>query len=243
MSTVKVNMQVGGIADVRKAFRSVKDVVRDAEQVASKEAARAATQRQKIQADLAKERIRAEGSVSKEFVRMATAETRAAERAAQARVRATESANKAIQRSADQTAKYLERVQLNSAKSAGRIALQQAKEEERAATAKQRAFKSNVRTYGGAAVTGISKVANFGMKAAGVIGAVGGGFTLADTVQRSFASDRAAANLANSLFDPDTKKRFSATKLKGLASHVRRRVGHRQGRVDGRRSVLCLEKQ
>lgn len=240
-------MQVGGIAEVRKAFRTVKDTVVDLEKTASREAVAAAKRREKaaekesqLRIKLAhkekQERVRLEASVDKEFGKLLLHQTKVAEKAANDRAKSEEQANRRIQRDADATAKYLERVRLNSAKAAGRIAAKEAadahratakaaREAEVAAKKRERAIQSGLSTYGGAAMRGIGNVAGMGIRLAGAGMALGGGFAVADAAKTFMGAEAASIDFANSLRVSSEGKSYSNRALMGMASNIQGESG------------------
>ena len=252
MAVARVNMQVGGIANVRNACRSVKEVVSNMEQSASKEAARSAAARDKLQAKLAHERIKSEERVSKEFLRLAGVEAKAAamlsrekirlaDKTARERVKAEEKANREIQRSATQTAKYLQDVRHRSAQQAGRDAAKAASDASREASTRARALGGEKRGLFGAAGRGLGAVAGTALRLGGTVAALGGGFAAVDVVRNQMSNEAAAIALSNSAYQPGDKKRFSSRKLLESASRVQGDTGVDKGEIlRGLQSYVAL---
>ena len=187
-NAVKIEFQVGGIARVSQAFRSVEQAVVRAEQASLKSTKQTSNERVKI-AGLEEKRR------EKEFEKLA----KTAAKWEQQSVKDTEKAEKEKVRIAERSAKYMDTVRHNSALAAGRYAEQVVRQEEAAAKRIQSTRARIARTVGGTVSGTLGKLGNAAVNMGGAALALGGGFGIADTVQKSFAAQRSAAQLVNAV--------------------------------------------
>ncbi len=138
----------------------------------------------------------------REAEKVARAEAMAVERGARDRVRAMQRADDAVKRIRDQSVRDTERAEAQKNASAAKWVRQRERE---SATTRQRM----VNAVGGAAAsgfrTGLGRAAQATQQVAGTVLGLGGGFSVADSVQRSSHSAGMAADIANSGWMPNTK--------------------------------------
>lgn len=224
MANVSINMRVGGIAEVRKAFKSVRDIVKEQEQGMARDAQRLTELRVKLASKEKVELGKAAASVDKEWAKFALHRQKRDDRAADERAKGEKRANDEIKRDAQRTADHLHRIRLNSSRQAGRIAAQEVRDAEVAAKKRHRAMEGVLRTGVGAVGRGIGNVAGMGIRLAGAGMALGGGFTVADAVNRYMGAENASQNLSNSL-RISTGKSYSNTALMKMATKMQGETG------------------
>lgn len=238
MANVRIDMQVGGIREVRSAFKSVRDSVSDLERQSMREAERAAKARAKATEREARQRIRdfekaakdqvkADASAAKQTERILKDATRAADRDARERVRIEERAQRDRVKAAKDASREMLRAEKAAAQESARThraAAQAAAKTEREATMRSRALGRDRMDMVGAAGRGFRNAAGGIMRLAGATMAIGGGFAVADVVQRSLGSEAASIGLANSMYNPsDTTQRMVDGRRMSQAEYLRSR--------------------
>ena len=115
-------------------------------------------------------------------------------------------------RSAEEAARNIHRIKERSATMAGQLAAKQARDEKRVAdrtkhineTQDRRSKEHFARGVGGAVVTGAGagarRVAGLTQQTAGIVGQLGGGFSIADAVQQQQALNKQAVTMSNAAF-------------------------------------------
>jgi hypothetical protein len=193
---VQFSIVAGGIDQVQEAFRSVADMA------------------DKFAQDVSKS-LSSIGKAAKSSGKKATTEV---ERAGQEQAKAVAKSAKTQISEASKLANRMARIKEASATLAGRIAVQQANAEERAAkqtskalereagkqakatakAAKAKALASEGfrNKLGGAFGGAVSSALGTAGKVVGAIGALGGGFTIADAVSGQLSAEKAAANFS-----------------------------------------------
>lgn len=209
MQPIIVSFQVAGIDQVNRAFRSVEDAILRSERSQTAIALRGAAERTRSAQTEAQRREREFAKLSKDAEKWVKEEQKAAEKAEKEKTRATEKEGRERARLFNQEAKEAERAQ--------RAAIRQfeSSEAEKTRIAEQanRKRQEFARTIAGAAGQGVR--AGIG-RVAGITGSIastalqlGGGFSIADSMQRSVSAAGMAADIANSGFNPNSKIAFN----------------------------------
>jgi hypothetical protein len=214
---------VGQIANIRKAFDDVDKLMVRAEKSVAARAGRGARERVAIAKRGAREEADAHVRATEQWTKArqriidnsakyagriaaqeASKEVREKERAEQKKTQLAEHAERERTRSAERWARQRERIQTNSAVAAGRAAVraaaQEARDVERARTTRFNSRRDIVNRGTGIVGGSVRGLVGGAANLAGAAVALGGGFTLADTVQRSFGAESAAISLSNSAF-------------------------------------------
>ena len=248
---VSINLQVGGVADVRKAFQSVIDVMEKAERQATAKTSEEAKKRVQIAKVEATDKKKAIASVGQEVAKAATAFT---------------NANKTMAKVGSQYALAWHRGWKTSMDNMRQDA-------ERASTAIKRAFSDMApRNAFDGLKAGMRELSAMAMKTAGIMrssftlgngtfatsasramgpkgtafGAassaigyaktaamIGGGYMIADAARQSMATESAAIALSNSMMNPNDAeqaaylggKRFDHKKAMAFASRIQAEAG------------------
>lgn len=230
---IVIQLVAKGVAELQSTFRSVEQTILGFERnigAASDRGSRArvtgtqreGSDREKAFAKLAKETEKWERQGVAAAEKASKAKAKAAEKGAADEVRAVEKAEQEKQKAADKSAAYMAKVRERSATMAGQYAAQQASKEiaeaKRAADRKiaeeQRAYearKAFARNIGGMIAGSVGgamhSIVGVGRGLASSALQVGGGFSVADSVQRELKLTGQAATLAaSSQADPDGKK-------------------------------------
>ncbi len=210
---VQITLVARGVAEVQASFRSVEQTIVGFERsIASTtergsraritQTQREGSDREKAFAKLSKEAEKWERQGVTAAEKAAKERTKASERAEADQVRAVEKAEQQKQRAADQTAAHLERVRNRSAEMAGRDA---AREADKRIAEEKRAYAARVsfaRNLGGKITGSISgamhDIVGVGRGLTSSALQIGGGFSVADSVQRELKLTGAAASIASS---------------------------------------------
>lgn len=263
---VVISLQVGGIADVKRAFQSISDLVfqsaqkttraaQDGDRAAVKSAQAAAKEKERV----AKAAQKASEAAEKAKVKAAeTAEklkAKAADAAAQATVRAWLKSDRDVERIRIKSQRDAERAEIAKTRvvereEAKKTRITEREEKKRAATAereakkvaraKEREAKAADRdgqkarsAFAGQLMGGVGRIGGGAAMLGGLAATVGGGFTIADAVQRSMQSSKAAASLANAMFNPNDAEqakylngaRFDTKQIMGFAGRAHAESG------------------
>jgi len=188
---VVINFQVGGIAQVSQAFRTIEQALSAMERGGTQQAARASRER----TSLALQETRAREREEKE-------RTKAAEREAREKVRAYIKADREIERARKDAFRQMEVAE----RAANERALQWVRTREREETesarrvaAMRQRFLGAVGVAAGRGISqGISGVMGATRSVAGTVMQLGGGFSVADSVRKATEASGLAADIANS---------------------------------------------
>ncbi len=207
-SPVLVQWIVKGIPEIVRSSRTVQDTVLAAERNATRAVQREAAARGKIADAEARMKIQALKKSDNEIRRIQEGATRTAERAMQNEVRAFEKAEN------------------EKTRIAARLTAQRSRDEQRAAEANQKFFKSITGSAASGYAAGRSRVNGIAGQVGGLVTQLGGGFSVADSVQRSVSLRHEAAVLSASteLAGPGVRK-ISTKEIEGKA----RAIGAEQG--------------
>ena len=134
----------------------------------------------------------------------AKAEVRAAESAARDKVRAAQKADAEIRRLQAQSVREAERAEARMAADAAKWRRQRESEQRKSDAANKRVIGAVAGTIGSGARAGLSRVAAATQGVASTVLGIGGGFSVADSVQRSSAIAGMSADIANSGWMPNT---------------------------------------
>lgn len=197
---IQIKLQARGVQEVMSSFRTVEQAILQLETRMSRAAARGGSERISLSQKEAAEKEKAFAKLAKD-----------AEKWQREDIRGVEKAERAKLAEAERSARAMARIRENSATMAGRYAIQQADKEiaEAKRTAETRAHFA--RAIGGATMSGVSGAAHGIVGTARGLGAsamsIGGGFGIADSVQRELKLTGIAGNIAASgNADPDGKK-------------------------------------
>ncbi|NOU29020.1 MAG: hypothetical protein HOO96_14050 [Polyangiaceae bacterium] len=250
---VVISLQVGGVADVKRAFQAVSDlVVKSAQQSAraaldgdravvksaqasAKEKERAAKQAQKAAETAEKLGVKAVTAAAKEKDKLAkqsqkTAETaekqkaRAAEQAAKAQVRAWLKGDREIEQMRARGVREFERDEAKKTRAVEREAKKRAAAEERTVKAGQRAREDFAKATGSKVGGAVSSVMGGAARLAGAALTLGGGFGIADSAAAEMKAGGMAADIANSGSLPGGKQ-FTSKEVLAAAREQTARHG------------------
>lgn len=217
---IKVNFQVGGVANVEQALRTVEQSTARVERAAKRaydEDVRAAQK-----ANAAKEREFAKLGKWVEQQRMK--DLKDANRAALDDLKATEKTNAAKIKAEEKWANQRLQIQMTSAKMAYRLAEEEVREvertEERKNQARARFARGMGRTIGGS----LTSLAGTAARVGGSILALGGGFGIADAVNKQFSLEHEAALFSNQT-SSSTTGRVSTKEIADRARAIARAQG------------------
>jgi len=209
---IKVNFQVGGVASVDQALRSVEQATARVERVSKRAydddvraAKKASAEKEREYTKLAKWVEAQRMKELREANKLATDELKATEKSAAAKLKAEE-----------KWAAQRQQIQMTSAKLAYRIAEDEVRDVERAEEkknqARQRFARGMGRTIGGS----ITSLAGTAARVGGSLLALGGGFSVADAVQKQFSLEHEAALFSNQSSSSPTG-RISTQQIMGAA--------------------------
>ncbi len=181
-----MNFQVGGIAQVNRAFQSVEQAFLRQETARTRAADKGAKDRNRLEQKAAKEKEKSIAEMAKRVDKSLATETKSVEKA-----------EKEKQRAIDTSARYMERVRDRSATMAGNLAKRQADVEIREAKRANAARAKYYKTIGGAGASSFrGLVGGATSMAAGAL-TLGGGFAIADTIHKRLAAEKSASLLVN----------------------------------------------
>ena len=253
---VVVNFKVAGIADVRKAFESVQAIVdkinksggvlggkrggRSQADEAARDAARAAKQIEAIRRNSSMMAGKLAAKQANDEIRAAELSARgqakAAERGARDKVRAMMSADRAIVQAKREAARETERIERDQFSKASAW-VRRRESEMRAAAGRRASFG---RAVGSHVTTGLmaggSRVASMAQSTLGL--ALGGGFGIAEAVQKAQAASGMAADISNSGYNPASgneanRKRVSASSIVATGQATGTQYGYGQDQTLG----------
>ncbi len=200
---VVVEWMVTGIANVQRGARTVADAVVAAERNASRASQREAAQRVRIADQEAREKVRAMSRADREIQRIKDGASRTAERAMQNEVRAFERAEQEKNRIAMQWVRKREQDEAKSSATRQRFA-----------SAIAGSAVQGVRTSG-------TRIAALASGTAGMVSGLAGGFSVADSVQRSVALKGKLADIANRDVDPSDPNKKDRKSTASVEAKVR----------------------
>lgn len=214
---VIIQLQVGGVADVEKAFKSIEDTILRSEKAINRNAQTGARSRVSTAKDEAREKEKLTKQLAKEQDKSVKSGLAAEKSAAKESIKLEQQKS----REAERWIKTRERIQTNSALMAGRLAKQQAdteiREAKRASDARSRYAASIGRTASG----GVSRVGGMAARFGGAALAIGGGFGIVDAVSREIRTSGTAADIANSGYIPGDPKNNMIRKSTDISSAAR----------------------
>lgn len=232
---VVVRFQVEGVDAVQRAFRTVEDAVVRGETNAVQVQARSSRERVSTADREARDKVRLLDREAREKIAAMKAADRAVDAAGKAGVREAEKnerdktrivaqAEKEKARLAEAGNRDKERAMARLASDASRWAREDVRNTERAEAEKtriaERAAKERSRfaaTVTGAGIAGaragMSRIGGIAAGVAGVALGLGGGFSIADSLQGTMSLQRNAALLANSAYIPGQNKRVDPASL------------------------------
>ncbi len=191
---VYIDFIVRGIPNVQRALKTVQDAALAAERANTSRARSESTQRQRIADQEAKAKIRAMMKADRWQKQAQDKAIRETEKAARDEVRIAERKAKDVQRIKDREFRDLERWAARSEALQKRADFVRERDEMR----NRRRFASHI---GGAAVGGLTssagRITRMSLATAGLVGQLGGGFSIADSVQRNIKNSGAVADLLN----------------------------------------------
>lgn len=250
--TLQFTFQVGGVRDVSQAFRSVEQSIVRMERLLADSANREratnrsrakdheATEKKntKVTDAEAKARLKAEVAAAK----ASAAEKKKAEKdALDAKRKAdremlAETKRTLREEGAEKRRRAREDADLYRFEARQRRALMKDVAREEAEASRRRAASDKAaadrrKQFAGTVSGSVGKVVGGAASLAGAALTIGGGFTIADSVQKSLESERASIALANSMYNPNDEdqkaflkskgqKRFDAKQLQSMASAV-----------------------
>ena len=233
---VQVVFQVGGLAEVLNAFRSIEAAMAALEKKQrgfEERVTRPPRQRPAAGAapggeadELAKTRATERETKKRadawwrEAERAANAEIRAAERAEQARVKAAERADAQRASSRNRMVQSMYEVETRAADKAARVAAQAQARDQRAAAKAHKELQAGIGRGVGLVGGAISGVAGTAIRLGAGALALGGGFGLADAVTSSLSAERAAIAVSNSAYLPGVNQRVDPATIMAQAKAV-----------------------
>lgn len=223
MNPVVIDFIIRGMPDINRAMRSVEQAAARAEQATTKAAQRESQNRKKAAENEAKAKIKAmmkadrwrqqaQDKAERETQRSANKRVRDEEKAMRALIREAEKTGNARLRISQRVDREFKRMQDRRAKEnerhereATRIHEREARAQSRADWIKSRDEMRNRRRFAGAVgmygarglARGAGIVKGYASQTAGMIGQLGGGFSIADSVQRNTQNAGATADLLN----------------------------------------------
>lgn len=253
---VVVDFIVRGMPDVQRAMRGVVDAAAAAERANTANAARAAKERQAIAEKEArekvrlmvkwdKERARAQDKAQRDTARAASKRQRDEEREMQAMIRAAEKAGAERVRIAAKVDREIRKMEAARARENDRILREGQRLEEkqhraaaRAQFIQERDEMRNRRRFagvlGGAVDRGLQaggrRIVGLAQQATGMVTQLGGGFSIADSVQRNVKDAGAMGDLLNSAINPfsaiaGNRKRADRSKVEGVVDQSAAQYG------------------
>jgi hypothetical protein len=190
---IKINFQVGGVASVDQAMRSVEQATARVERISKR--AYDDDVRSVQKANAAKEREFSKLSKWVEAQRMK--DLRESNKLALEELKATEKSAAAKLKAEERWAHQRQQIQMNSAKIAYRIAENEVRDVERAEEKKSQARERFARGMGRTIGGSLTSLAGTAARVGGSILALGGGFGIADAVQKQFSLEHEAALFSN----------------------------------------------
>jgi hypothetical protein len=216
---VIVDFILRGMPAVQNALRTVEQATANAERSATNRAGAAARTRQSLVEREAKAKVAAMMKVDRfvaqtharserEAQRAARAEERIAEKKAQTEIRAAERSSRAVQRIKEREFRDLERMGARHQREEERRAALWVRREERKRFIQERDERRNrvsfAQTIGGAGAQGLAnagrRIGGLMSQTAGIVGQLGGGFSIADALDRRQRLNRQSVNLSNAAF-------------------------------------------
>lgn len=256
---VVVEFVLRGMPEVARAIRSIEQAAAASERARASAAERASRQRTSVEEQAAKAKIRAMLKADAEVRRAQDRATKETARAAQQRVREEELAARAMERAAERTASAklraarhvdreiarIERTRLRENDRLQREGLRLEEKTHREQTKmlaarerdRERFARGTGTMVGRAGRAGVSTAANLAGRAAGMLGQLGGGFSIADAVEREVGMHRIAGKIAASTVVEPGKERPRTAEIVGRA----RAAGRAQG-VDPKDILEGVEK-
>ena len=205
-AAIQVDFRIGGLAEVDKAFRSVEQSVARLEQSSGRRARVMVTDAQKTadaevkaEARAAVDRIKERTKAERETDSLRAKSTKSALKALDDELKAYEKAEKAKITQTQQWARQREIIQTNSAKLAWKLAEEEVKAAEMSARKSSDARERWARGIGSTAGNSLRSIGSTATMLGGSLMALGGGFSIADIVQKKFAAERSAALLVNAV--------------------------------------------
>lgn len=193
---VVVNFQVGGVAEVTRAFASITDRLEQIEKrgVSQRTRARRAENdaQERAFSKLAREADRWKREEIRSAEKAEKDKSRSVDRAAREQLRAIESSERQKERAFARTAREVERWEREATRTTEREAKKRAAAEASAAREKRQSF---ARAIGYGVRGGFSTAARVGTGLASTALQLGGGFTIADSMDKNVKAEGAAAQL------------------------------------------------
>ena len=236
-SPVKVSLEVGGVADVRKAFRTVLDAAERAEKAATEKTSAAAKDRVRMAKSEAAQRAKQTEELYKKFQKAEEELAKTGKKSSISWLRgwttSMDEVQKKATKAADAVRKSFEELGSRQTMAGLRAGIRDV-EREMAGLQKHTSALRTLKLGGGgggfgsAAGSVARRGAGAAMQVGGMALALGGGFTIADAVQRGLSSETAAVALANSMYNPNDEdqkkflggKRFDQNQILGLAGRA-----------------------
>lgn len=197
-SPIVIDIRVGGLAGVQQAFTSVEKAMDRMARNGSSATERAAGQRIKTEQAAARAIGKAAADGEKQRERSAASSARSADQAARAGVKTAEQTEHAKTRATEQAARARLQMQTNSLRMEQSMREKMARQEIATFEKVQQARRSRASSVGGIVGRGVSRGLGTVGRIAGAAAAIGGGFTIADSLQRGVADEAAAGQLVRS---------------------------------------------
>lgn len=254
MPAVTVDLILRGIPDLQRGLRSVEQSAVASERSRAAATERAAKQRTRAEEQAARDKIRAMIRADAEAKRIIDRSRRDVESSAKQRARAEERAEREGVRAAEKAAneklriarqvdrefaamqrrreRENERMLKEGRRLEERAHQESLRDEKRKANQSQNDRKTFARGLGqnivGGVSAGVSRVTGLAGKTAGMVSQLGGGFSIADSVQRTVALKGKLADIASrdtDISDPSKKQRKSTADLEGRVRAVSTEFG------------------
>jgi len=252
---IVVELLLRGMPDVTRALRTVEQAATAADRSRERVAAQSSRQRTRVEEQEAKAKIRAMLQADRMQKQAQDRATREAERAARSRVRAAESMERAESRAAERSANEKLRIQRQVDREITAMEKRRARENDRLLRegrraeerthreqtkmlqererASQRFARGTANRLASAGRTGLQQAAGVGT----MLGQLGGGFSIADSVEREVGLTRQAGKIAASTVVGEGESRPSTQEILGTA----RKTGLAQG-IDPKEILDGIEK-
>jgi hypothetical protein len=202
---IVVKIRSEGVEQVKNAFKTIAQAGEEME----RRMARTGAEGSSVRVKSARAELAEKEKTFKAAERAAERAMREAQRAAAAEAKGTEAAEKAKQRAVDASAKYMDRVRENSALMAGRWAKHEAdaqiREAKRVSEHQEKMARAGMGRVASSVRGTVSTMTNVGRQVTQGVLQVGGGFSIADSVQSAQAANKQAAILANNSYLPGQK--------------------------------------
>lgn len=198
---VVVNFQVGGLAQMGRAFQTTEQALLRAERAAEKAAQRETATKAREYAKSAKAAEKAARDEVRSTQKSEKDKSRAVEDAAKDKIRSMMRADKIAAQIMRQSVRDTEQTEREKNASAMKWVRKRENEDVSSARRSLNARGNMLRAIGGSAATGLMnagrRIGGISQAIAGSVMQLGGGFSIADSVQRSTALTGKAADLAN----------------------------------------------